>query len=242
MISFCTSCKNRTKYLKKTLEHNLKVVQDTAHDINIVDYNSEDDLDEYMSNFSQHLNLHYHRYSCQTNEWHASKAKNVSHIAANGDIVFNLDCDNFISKQLVFQIETIFSCVPDTIFFNAYKPGVKFNKDNIEYIGDGTGGRIALTKQNFIKLGGYDESFEPMGYQDNDLIARSIAIGLSYIREPNYAGAVLHPKCEGMNIKSSDWEAMDQRNKATSCSNVQNKRLICPTDFALIRDKIEQIF
>ena len=30
---------------------------------------------------------------------------------------------------------------------------------------DGLYGRIALSKSNFLKLGGYDENFEPTGWQ-----------------------------------------------------------------------------
>ena len=38
-----------------------------------------------------------------------------------------------------------------------------------------------MTKDNFIKLGGYNEYFYPMGYQDPDLIERAKNFGLEVI-------------------------------------------------------------
>jgi len=40
------------------------------------------------------------------------------------------------------------------------------------------GGRIAISKDNFNKLGGYDERFKDWGYEDLDFIYRARNLGL----------------------------------------------------------------
>ena len=90
---------------------------------------------------------------------------------AKGKYIVNLDCDNFIGNKGDELILNIFSENEDNIIIS--------QTNNI--VSSGNGGRISISKDNFIKLGGYDESFYPMGYQDYDLIERAKKFGLKYI-------------------------------------------------------------
>lgn len=248
-ISFCTSCCNRTHYLQQTLQHNLQQIAGTDHQIIVVDYGSSDDLQLFMQHFHRHENLKF--YSIDTDDWHMSKAKNAAHAAADGDILFNLDCDNFISKKLISHVETVMSEQPNCIFHNADCPAGE--PTDLDYTtasilpdmwshGDGTGGRIALKAENFFMLGGYDESLEVMGYQDNDLISRAKESRLVYIREPREAQAIKHSKCESLSISEEEWYAMDIKNKSISEANILAGRLCCATDFDLIKDLLIEIY
>ena len=46
---------------------------------------------------------------------------------------------------------------------------------------NGNFGRIAITKNKFDEIGGYDQSLLPMGYQDWDIIKRAEATGCKYV-------------------------------------------------------------
>ena len=81
--------------------------------------------------------------------WHASICKNTTYLKANGKYVVNLDCDNFIGNNGTELLLDIFSKYGDDIIIH--------QTDNI--YGSGCAGRISLLKDNFIKLGGYDETF-----------------------------------------------------------------------------------
>jgi glycosyltransferase involved in cell wall biosynthesis len=248
-ISFCTSCCNRTHYLKQTLQHNLQQIVNTNHQIVVVDYGSSDDLSLYMQHFRKHANLKF--YSIDTDDWHMSKAKNASHAAADGDVLFNLDCDNYISKELISYIESLMSKQPNCVLHNADCPAGKpidFDYTTASILpdiwsdGDGTGGRIALSAKNFFKLGGYDESFGAMGYQDNDLISRAKESKLVYVREQKEAKAIKHSKCEGLMISEEEWHAMDIKNESVSNANILAGRLCCATDFERIKDQLTEVF
>ena len=45
---------------------------------------------------------------------------------------------------------------------------------------DGAAGRIITSKENFMKVGGYDESFAPWGFEDIDLKERLRRMGLLF--------------------------------------------------------------
>ena len=90
---------------------------------------------------------------------------------ATGKYVVNLDCDNFIGKNGDDIILNTFLEKGDNIIIS--------QTNNI--MSSGNGGRISIMKDKFIELGGYDESFYPMGYQDYDLIERAKKYGMNYI-------------------------------------------------------------
>ena len=78
-------------------------------------------------------------------------------------------------------------------------------------------------------LGGYDQSFLPMGYQDHDLIMRfKLAFGskhyLSLSDPERYSRAIENDKSKSMEntkyTKKIDWMTMNQKNKQKSDINL----------------------
>ena len=138
MISFCTSYLGRREHLDLTMPHNFKVGA------------------EFDSEF---IYLDYGQYS---KKWEVARAKNLAHNKATGDILINVDADNYLSVEYVKGVLDL------------------FNEDmNIIVYGEKeVGGRIAISRENFIKLGGYDERFEDWGYDDIDFIYRAGNLGL----------------------------------------------------------------
>lgn len=219
LLSYCISIMNRLHQLKETLRKNIENSTDKSEFI-LVDYNSNDGLQDYIySNFKEELSsgkLKYY-YTDKIKYWHASICKNSTHMRACGKYIVNLDCDNFIGKN------------GDDIIINTFLQ----NGDDIiisqtnNIMSSGNGGRISITKDNFINLGGYDESFYPMGYQDYDLIERAKKYGLKYININKNNKAIVNSKSESIkNVGiSMDYTKMNQMNKLLSKINIDNNNL-----------------
>tara|TARA_B100001121_G_scaffold68188_1_gene60100 strand:+ start:3954 stop:4628 length:675 start_codon:yes stop_codon:yes gene_type:complete len=210
---------NRLHQIEKTLRVNIDNSTDKSEFI-IVDYNSNDGLKEYIYNYFEDEILNgklKYLYTDKIKFWHASICKNTTHMKANGKYIVNLDCDNFIGEN------------GDDIIINTFIE----NGDNIiisqsnNIVSSGNGGRISISKDNFIKLGGYDESFYPMGYQDYDLIERAKQFGLKYININKNNNAIFNSKTESIkNIGiKMDYNKMNNMNRLLSKVNIDNNNL-----------------
>jgi hypothetical protein len=156
-------------------------------------------------------------------------AKNTAHRLSRGKILVNLDGDNFTGWRGAEHILRI---------FNKYGPNTMFH----QWSGvskDGTYGRISMSRQNFFRLGGYDESFFPMGYQDHDIIMRYHGLGvgkyLSYDTltpqqqhryRNRFSRAIENDKTKSLaNTKFTgkmDWTTMNSLNKHKSHQNIMS--------------------
>jgi uncharacterized protein (TIGR03032 family) len=155
------------------LPESLRFFEGRAADTQFVllDYNSPDGLGEWIRQepvtsraIASGLLLYVREQNAKT--YICPKAKNLAHRMASGDVLVNLDADNWVAD--------IDAGVRETFASGARVVLHARNKDH-----DGTYGRIGLTREWFHRLGGYDESFEPMGYQDDDLLNRAVAAGLA---------------------------------------------------------------
>jgi hypothetical protein len=149
--------------------------------------------------------------------WHISIAKNVAHRVAKGAILVNLDCDNYVSDAI-------------EVIRRYFRTGCRLLHLWSGVHGDGTYGRIALLKSLFRQLGGYDESFLPMGYQDTDLLHRAVAIGVPLIhyRSPrevalknSKAESIRHCKLPGWSYDNYVWA-----NQLRSVQNIAAGHLV----------------
>ena len=208
-ISFCITCKNRFHQIVKTLPDNLHDNRRLADEVEfiLVDFGSSDGLKEWVLNqFSEELKSGYLKFfhTEQMKTWDCSIAKNTAHRYAAGEILVNLDCDNFTGPEGAKFVMDCFNSHADHIILH------QFSGDG----DDGSYGRISLLKEHFKLLGGYDESFNPMGYQDADLIQRARELGLSYILKPQplFNKAIKNSKSESIRFTSS------KKNYATMCS------------------------
>ena len=176
-ISFCITCMNRSEHIKKTLLKNiLNNINYPNVEFVLLDYNSKDDLEFWVrGNLDEYIKLGVLKYY-QTREpkyFHASKAKNMAHRFATGNIVCNLDADNFTGKDFAYFINYVLNKKPKSIgSCMGYTYSEKFF-DNF-----GIGGRIFLFKKYFDLIGGYDESFNGWNYEDSDFVTRSKKFGL----------------------------------------------------------------
>jgi hypothetical protein len=222
-ISFCTTCANRFYQLEQTFESNLNIIIEHPNtQWVILNYNSKDELHEFMLKQLPFLpsRIIYAR-STSNKPWHISVAKNMAHRLGSGEVLVNLDCDNFIGNA----VEIISSKLTRSVQMLHLWSGT---------YRDGSWGRIALAKDVFYALGGYDESFYPMGYDDRDLLERAIAYGISVVHFPCVSKPAIQNSKEdsikyctirGLNLKS-----YVRLNKKKSQFNIAAKYLVANKD------------
>ena len=219
-LSFCISHKNRFDFLKQTLRQNLEDNREDQDKIEfvVVDFGSDEDVSGwFVANFQEDLAAGYLRIfqAKGLTDWHASIAKNTVHAQARGAIWINLDCDNFTGTRGGKHIIDAYEASDSNLVYWQY------SKKKL----DGTFGRIGMTRDVFEQLGGYDESFLPMGYQDGDLKDRAVALGceLRHDRNQAYNQAI---KNEKFVPKEMSWKLMNEHNERLSSDKIKAGKLV----------------
>jgi len=197
-ISFCTICMNRLYHLKETLPKN---IEDNINYENIefvvLNYNSKDDLDCWMkSEMAEYINsgvVKYYR-TIEPNTFQRSHAKNVVSKQATGDIICNVDADNFIGFGFAEYINNAFNI----------NPSIYMAVDKKNTMRD-CHGRICLLKEDFLTLEGYDESMSGYGFEDYDLWNRLELLGrkVHYINNTGFLNALTHDDIERLENESN---------------------------------------
>lgn len=161
-ISFCTTCCNRTWQLKQTLPHNLPIIEKNYMQMCLVNYNSDDDLNEYIKNYDDYVNrgILKYQYTTEPQKFDMAKAKHMSHILGDGEYLYNLDADSFITQEEIDYINSIHD-------LEAYHNFVREigNKKRLE-----SHGRIMIRKDIYYKIGGYDCRMIGMCFEDEDML------------------------------------------------------------------------
>jgi len=169
-ISLCTTSMNRLEYLKETIVNNLKS-NDDCDDLEFVllDYNSTDGTEQWVrENLLEYIESGRLNFYKENTAEHflPPHSRNVSIRVATGDVICNVDADNFINDGFASYLQRSFSIDYGDKRLVMNHPDVFFPK------GGGCHGRIAMWRQDFMYLGGYPEKFEGWGEEDNDLNRR----------------------------------------------------------------------
>jgi glycosyltransferase involved in cell wall biosynthesis len=141
-------------------------------------------------------------------------AKNVAHLQATGDILVNLDADNWFESGFAEELATLFAGGPAVAGLRAYRQGCM--------------GRIAVRRSDFIALGGYDEDLRGWGYEDVDFLVRAMKFGLKRKRlHHRHAGALQHDDAVRFEfIPIKDKLRLHRMNKARSQVKLAKGQLI----------------
>jgi len=151
-ISFCTTSMDRLFHLKMTY---LKSIINTNSYENrefvLLNYNSKDEIDEWakenLLDFIKSGLVSYYKTD-EPKYWIAAHAKNISQRLANGELLCNLDADNFLIPGYCEKIVEIFK-----------KPNIILASDTEDLNGNnGCCGMIITKKNHFYSVNGYDES------------------------------------------------------------------------------------
>ena len=167
MISFCTTCMGRAHHLKQTLPKNIADNAGADVEFVILDYNSKDDLAEWIWR-----KMRREMREGKVTFWqektakffHHSHAKNVAALLARGEIICNLDADNFTGPDYAKYLIDAMGEDGRTAIYHA--------------VVDGQRGKTTMMKGSFMELRGYDESIQGYGYEDVDIMNRAMIHGL----------------------------------------------------------------
>lgn len=194
-ISFCTICMNRLHHLQQTMVQNIKDnITYTNLEFVLLDYNSNDGLSSYVrGHLSKYIDsglLKYYRTS-DPSGYHVSHSRNMVFTLATGDVVCNIDADNFTGEGFAAYVNSNFVTKKDVFLSTHQISGIK--NDVI--------GRICVRKQHFLHVNGYDEKMLHYGFEDIDLANRLEAAGLQQIQidSIDFLRAIEHPNSERTN-------------------------------------------
>jgi hypothetical protein len=250
-ISYCTTCYNRFWQLSKIVKYNLEQVKGDANiEFVIVDFGGKDSeqIFEFLTtDFSNELStgrIKYYRRkkNIKPFKWNVAIAKNVPHRFATGDIVVNLDGDNFLQKNDSRILRYYFNQLPKLIFqqtwcnlalINMFR-SLKLNPENYDTqswnifgTNRGTFGRISMKRTDFMSMGGYNEQMLNMGNQDTDILFRSLNQKFQYL--------VSVPRSDGSAkssiINQSDIQSKQLRhNREITQKTFKNKQFVVNRD------------
>ena len=171
-LSFCLAyngdIKDAKEILKKSLIYNN--IYKKYIEFVICDFSRNNDLYEWIiKNCSEELKIGYLKYFRKDNlvRWHGSIAKNITVSNASKDIIIIVDNGVLIDLKSTIQVMKS--------FFENNRTVVHIQSaQEITYYG-----YLAVPKEYFTLVGGFDESFEPVGYQEADLLERLNRLGLN---------------------------------------------------------------
>ncbi len=168
-ISLCTVCMNRLAHLKQTLPQNIIDNLEYGNiEFVVLNYNSTDQMEEwFQQNMGVYVQMGIVKYyrTTEPKSFDHSKSRNMALRLAQGDIICNIDADNFTGKGFA-------QFIADTFAENENC----FIRGDIQLRYD-LGGRICMWKKDFNLIKGFDESMLGYGYEDDDLVNRLLKTG-----------------------------------------------------------------
>lgn len=222
-ISLCTTCMNRASDLKNTL---IKNIEDNLEYPNIefviLNYNSSDDMHFFMqtSAVRKYLKLGVLKYYVTHSPHFYSMAhsRNVAFLSSTGQIVINVDADNYTGFGFASFVNKLAELCPRRAFFAKGKRMMH--------------GRVGMYKDEFVKIGGYNEDFVGYGYDDHDLMIRAMNSGYKLmwwagVSPVDFTQRIPTPRCDvGKHMPNPNWRETEHYNKVTSLTNISAGHLV----------------
>lgn len=216
-ISLCTTCMDRLFDLKKTLPKNMEDNKEyTNLEFVILDYNSKDGLEKWVKeNLMEHIQsgrLVYYR--TETPKFYSmTKSRNLAFKAASGDIINNVDADNYVHSGFAEYLNVIANQFTEKVIFSK---GLRMIR-----------GRLGFWKNEFIDtLKGYDESIEDYGRDDHDLLNRALMAGFTLAQYGGkYFDKTNTPANKTKNMKTKDWKLSELRNELHMLDGIAKRKV-----------------
>lgn len=202
----------RLHHLKQTFQVNLKIAAQYPNcEFILLNYGSQDQMHEWCKeNMMKYIDKGIVKYfiTKEPTYFSHSHAKNIAYKQATGDILVNLDADNYIVagyikfiSDVLAKNECIIAAPPVDLFGNT-----------------GCFGKIALKKEYFYNVGGYEEAIDyGWGWEDNHLLNRAVwynKVPVIFV-DPSLCHTILHGDEErAENSKSKDLFLNEQLTKA----------------------------
>lgn len=175
MISYCTTCHNRLWQLQKTLPHNMQYLKKDEIELVIVAYNDDSVKPFLQANYADYLDdgrirvieHNENKIFDDGSTWSCGYVKDIAHRAGLGDVLFNLDADNFIDDDLHIAL---LSLPPNALLITKQS----------EWQPDGRSGRIGCHRTDYGKI-----SYRDKGRRDDgDFMIQAHLAKLKFIQIP----------------------------------------------------------
>jgi len=165
ILSFCTVAMNRLHHVRQTLSLNIKQNNSDLIQFILLDYGSTDGLEEYIQEtFIREIRsgkLIYYKHK-NAEYFQRSHSRNMAFRLADGEILCNLDADNYAGAEFGNYLINLFSGEKNICLTGIH------NKNRIA----DASGKLCLRKKDFLNVAGFDESFDGYGFEDYDIINR----------------------------------------------------------------------
>lgn len=222
LVSLCTTSMNRLHHIKETLVHNLNVSRHfESVEFVLLDYNSTDSLESWIrDNLMSEIEsgkLVYLKES-EAKFFDASRSRNLSYLGSSGNIVCNVDADNFIHRDFAEYLyhefkNRDFPCLVHAIH----------SRDKNAW------GRLAMKKRDFIAIGGYNETMNGYGGEDWDLFRRAKANAWQMVEMPAiFVNKIIHhshyermKNFDPNHFKKVQWLRESDQLKVTNRKNIK---------------------
>jgi hypothetical protein len=192
-LSFCQFSTNRLFHARYTLPYNLALCERILKPLGIryefvfLNYNSKDSLDEWIhlhhqSDMDSGVLKYFH--TKEPRFFHMAHAKNSSAKLAQNDVLVWVDCDHYLSIYYLYHlIHWQYGAILNVVYI---PPWI-----------DGRRGRVAVDRDVFYHVQGYDEHLnDSWGFEDDDFIMRVLSAG--------YRSRTIHPFLIGQIIDHDD--------------------------------------
>jgi len=168
---------DRLQHLRQTLACNILANADyPALEFVLLDYHSREDVAGYVREALQEyirsgLLTYYQTFDPLY--FNRSHSRNMMFRLATGDIICNVDADNFTGKGFAAYVSRVFSSKDGIFLTGMGVTGIKAPRDVM--------GRICLTAGDLEKVRGFDERMTGYGFEDYDIANRLESSGLSRV-------------------------------------------------------------
>lgn len=225
-ISICTNCMGRTYDLKRTYVKNIVDNLDYPNvEFVLLNYNSKDDMDEwvkrYLSVYIEDGIVNYYK-TTEPEFYEMGHSRNVQSKLAQGDIINNVDADNYCGFGFADSINRLAELRPEKAVFAKGKRMMH--------------GRYGMYKKEFLELGGYDEDLTGYGYDDHHLMNRSMASGCKLmwwtgVPGNNFMRRIKTPRnVVGKNMRETKWKKTERANKELALKKLKDKEFVVNKD------------
>ena len=217
VLSLCTWCRDWPP-LREALPRNLETIAATPWvEIAVVDLGSVDGTPDWLADLSVKF-PQLRATSARCEPLHFARAYNLCHRFGRGRILASVDADNVIGPRYCEFVRNAVAADPRAIVHC-------WTGDWL----DGTCGRLALARDFFEWLGGYNEALERIGNQDLDLRDRAQAAGGQVVlsQDPDVVGHAIFTRHESkmQHLAGVDYPAANQANARRSVADLEARRL-----------------
>lgn len=178
-ISVCTTCMNRLADIRRTLPQNLEDNADYGPaEFVLLDYGSTDGLAEWvrrdMGRYVETGRLMYYR--TEQPLFRPCHSRNVSFRLAAGEVVTNVDADNFMHPGFLTRLNQCAAAGDRLLIVSRSFLRPDTNRVHLR-------GRFALHRADLTDLGGFDEDLDgSYSHEDVSFAIRGLLAGLRVVR------------------------------------------------------------